>query len=181
MQRERAELRNRSWFAVSVKARHEKRVAFSLGGKGYPVFLPTYRKRNKDRRAFDLPLFPGYVFSCLEPAAAHRVLTIPGVYSILGNSRGPEPIPDQEIEIVRTVVESRSTPVPWPYLPSGQKVCVVDGPLRGVQGVVVDAADQKWLVLSIDFLQRSVAVKVEREALRLLSNPPVSAMFKARP
>jgi transcription antitermination factor NusG len=171
MRRERAELRNRSWFAVSVRARHEKRVASSLDGKGYQVFLPTYRKRNKDRRTFDLPLFPGYVFSRLEPAETHPVLTVPGVYSILGNGRGPEPIPDQELEIVRTVAESRSMPVPWPYPPGGEKVFVVDGPLRGVQGVLLDTADQNWFVLSVDFLQRSVALKVEREALRRFADP----------
>ncbi|MDQ2944355.1 MAG: hypothetical protein M3Y27_00145, partial [Acidobacteriota bacterium] len=69
----------------------------------------------------------------------------------------------------------RSMPVPWPYLPAGEKIFVEDGPLRGVQGALVDATNEKWFVISIDFLQRSVAVKVERESLRLTVHHPARA------
>jgi hypothetical protein len=60
------------------------------------------------------------------------------------------------------VTGSGLTPFPWPYVSTGQSLRVTSGPLRGVEGVVVDASNAKWLVLSVHLLQRSVAVKVER-------------------
>ena len=168
------------WFAICVKTRHEKYVALALHGKGYETFLPTYRKQHRDRRIFELPLFPGYVFSRVEPTKTLPVLTIPGVFSIVSNGRAPEPISEQELESVRTMVESRSMPVPWPYFPAGEKIFVEDGPFRGVQGVLVDATNEKWFVLSIDFLQRSVAVKVERDSLRLTVHRPARTASGAR-
>jgi transcription antitermination factor NusG len=58
-------------------------------------------------------------------------------------------------------------PVPWPYVVPGQEVSVESGPLEGVQGVVVDASNERWLVVSVNLLRRSVAVKLDREFLHV--------------
>jgi transcription termination/antitermination protein NusG len=155
------------WFAVYVKHRHEKTTAFALRSKGYESFLPTYHKvRRRDGKKFELPLFPGYVFCRLEPSNTLLVVTTPGVFSIVGNGQRPEPIPDVDIEGIMRMVDSGLTLCPWPDVLKGQQVRMTSGPLRGIQGVVVDASDEKWLVISVHLLQRSVAAKVERESVR---------------
>jgi transcription antitermination factor NusG len=154
------------WFAVYVKYRHEKTTALALKGKGYESFLPTYHKVRRNGKKFELPLFPGYVFCRAEPSNTLLVVTTPGVFSIVGKGQRPEPIPDVDIEGIMRMVDSGLTLCPWPEVLEGQEVQMSSGPLRGIQGVVVDASDEKWLVISVHLLQRSVAVKVERETVR---------------
>jgi transcription termination/antitermination protein NusG len=153
------------WFALYVKPRHEKNVSLMLQEKGYETFLPTYSHRVKYNKSFDLPLFPSYVFCRIELSSRLPVMRTPGVFSIVGNGAEPEPISEQELEEVRSMLDSGFKPIPWPYLEPGQVVSLESGPLRGVQGVVVNASDGKWLIVSINLLRRSVAVKVDREFL----------------
>lgn len=155
------------WFALYVKPRHEKNVKFMLHGKGYEAFVPTYTHRVKNNKSFDLPLFPGYVFCRLEPSNRLPVMTTPGIFSIVGNGSEPEPICEHEIEAVRRMIGSGFMPIPWSYLAPGQEVYLESGPLRGVQGVIVDANNGRWLVVSVNLLRRSVAVKMEREFLSI--------------
>src|SRR4051812_47188984 len=104
------------WFALYVKPRHEKSVTAMLEGRGYDAFLPTYSHRVQNRKVFQLPLFPGYVFCRLNAAKKSPVLTIPGVFSIVGKGSVPELIPQPDIEAIRRVVESGLNTRPWPYL-----------------------------------------------------------------
>ena len=150
------------WLAVYVKPRHEKNVAFALQHKGYEAFLPTYTKCHRYKRKFELPLFPGYVFCRSELSKTLPLLTTPGVFSIVGNGR--HPISDEEINAVRRLATSGFAPCPWPYVSIGQEFCIESGPLRGVRGVLVDASDHRWLVVSVHLLQRSMAAKLDREA-----------------
>lgn len=159
------------WFAIYVKTRHEKQVAFALEGRGYEAFLPTRVKRHAYNRTFHLPLFPGYVFSRIEPSNTLPIVTTPGVVSIVGNGRSPEPISEPEIEGLKTIVKAGLRPIPWRYLSPGQEILVESGPLRGVKGVLVDARNETWVVLSINLLRRSVAVKVGRDSLYLSTRP----------
>jgi transcription termination/antitermination protein NusG len=153
------------WFAVYVKYRHEKTTTLALKSKGYESFLPTYVKVHKGGKKFELPLFPGYVFCRLETSNALPVLTIPGVFSIIGKGRDPELISEVDIEGIKRMVDSGLTLCPWPYVFRGQELRITSGPLRGIRGVVVDASNEKWLVVSVHLLQRSVAVKVDRESV----------------
>ena len=51
---------------------------------------------------------------------------------------------------------------PYPYLRDGQQVRITDGPLKGVEGVLVQSKPRKGLlVVSVGLLQRSIAVEVE--------------------
>jgi transcription termination/antitermination protein NusG len=151
------------WYAIYVKSRHEKNVASTLASRGYESFLPTYLKRRKDSKKSDLPLFPNYVFCRLKPSEKMPVITAPGVFSIVSSSGLPASIPEAEIESIRRMLKSGLDPAPWPYVKEGQQVCMTSGPLRGVEGVVVNESHHRWLVVSVKLLQRSVAVKVERQ------------------
>ena len=52
--------------------------------------------------------------------------------------------------------------MPCPYLTAGAKVTLQHGPLKGVEGILVEAKETR-LVLSVSLLQRSVSVEVDRE------------------
>ena len=153
------------WFAVYVKHRHEKHVLLGLESKGYESFLPTYTKVHEARKQFEIPLFPGYVFSRLNTHQLVPILSTPGVFTVVSNGSQPAPVSDLEIERIRRILATGSTICPWPYLSAQREVCVTSGALRGIHGVIVDERNPTWLVMSIHLLQRSVALKIERSQI----------------
>jgi transcription termination/antitermination protein NusG len=156
------------WYALQVRQRTEKLTAQLLDQKGYGPFLPTYvvKRRWSDRvRIVDQPLFPGYLFCKLDPRVRMPLLTTPGVISIVGAGHHPIAIPDGEIDAVRRITNSAAAVEPWPYLKSGEKVTISDGPLRGVQGILASVKSCCKVIVSINLLQRSVAVEVDRQAV----------------
>jgi transcription antitermination factor NusG len=131
-------------------------------------FLPLYRSRRRwsDRtRVLDLPLFPGYVFCRFHPELLLPVVTTPGVVQIVGSGKQPHPIADEEIAAIQRMLHSGSEIEPWPYLKAGQKVRILDGPLFGVEGLLVEVKNRRRLVVSVHLLQRSVAVEVDRDCI----------------
>jgi len=156
------------WFALTVKPNHEKTVASILHNRGLEGFLPLYRVRNRwsDRvKELDLPLFPSYVFSRFPFANRVRVLAIPSVTSIVGFGGEPAPIPDDEIDAVRKLVTSRLPLGPWPFLKEGRRVRINHGAMCDVEGILLQIKDSLRVVVSIEMLQRSVAVTIDRDMI----------------
>jgi transcription antitermination factor NusG len=153
------------WFAVHVKARHEKAVYDLLSFKQYDGFLPLYRSRRQwaDRiKHVDLPVFPGYVFCRFDPKHCLPIVATPGVLRIVGFGDGPLPVDDSEIAAVRRIVTSDLQVEAWPFLSTGMRVRVCCGSLRGTEGTLVSFRGSDRLVVSIGLLQRSCAVEIDR-------------------
>lgn len=166
-----------SWFAVQVKTTHETRVANMLEYKGYPRFLPLYRRRRRwsDRiKEVDAPLFPGYVFCRFALEGRVPILKTPSVLRIVGIGKTPVPIDPDEIEAMQQAVSSGFAMSPHPYLWTGQRVRINGGALDGVEGRILDIRRRDRLVLCISLLQRSVSVEIDSAwAVPIDSGPPV--------
>lgn len=158
-----------SWFALHVRSNCERLVSRHLEDKGYEAFVPTYRaqRRWSDRvKQLDVPLFPGYVFCRLDPANRVPVLTVPGVVQIVGQGKMPAAIAEAEIEAIKQILTSNLPYLPWSSLAPGQQIVVEQGPLAGVQGVLLETQEPHRLIVSITMLQRSVAVEVNAAWVR---------------
>ncbi len=163
-----------TWGKVRVRPRFEKVVSRNLQAKGYEEFLPIYRRKTRwsDRtKELELPLFPGYTFCKFDATQRLPILMIPGVNSVVGIGKIPMPIDEHEINDVRAVVESGTHFEPWPFLQVGQTVRVENGPLTGTEGLVARVKDSYRLVISVNLLQRSVAVEIDRDCLKPVSEP----------
>jgi transcription antitermination factor NusG len=153
------------WFALRVQSRCEKVVAAVARNKGFEEFLPLQqgRRRWSDRlKSIELPLFPGYIFCRLDPQRRLPLLTIPGVLHFVGIGKIPSPIEDMEIAAIQTAVGSGILTEPWPFLEAGQRVRLEDGPLAGLEGILVEGPKRQRVVVSVTLLKRSVAVAIER-------------------
>ena len=163
------------WYALQVQSRLGNLASATLRGKGYEEFLPVYRSRRRwsDRiKEVELPLFPGYLFCRLNPSdRLLPVLTTPGVIGIVGAGKIPLPVAEEEIEAVRGILRSGLAAEPWPFLRVGTRVQIKYGPLRGLEGVISNSDKVDRLVVSITLLQRSVAVKIDSDWARPISNP----------
>lgn len=158
-----------SWYAVWTRSRAEKAVHLELTRRDLEAFLPTIPRwsRWKDRRKrIDWPLFPGYVFARFDSADALRVLTCHGVATIVSFNGEIAPIPDGEIDAVRRLVESTLRYDPCPLVSEGARVEVIDGPLKGVTGLLVKKDRHARLVLSVDIIGRAVATTVDAADVR---------------
>lgn len=162
------------WFALRVRSKHERLASLHLRERGYTEFCPSYKAERQwsDRvKTTEQFLFPGYVFCQLDIQDRLPILTVPGVVDIVRFGTAILPIPEQEIEQVRTLVASGFLVTPWPFLEVGQRVTIEKGPLAGVEGLIVKAEEGKCrLVVSISLLQRSVSTEVERMWIRPVGN-----------
>ncbi len=160
-----------SCFAVKVRARREDVVSQSLQSKGYKCLLPMYpeRRRYSDRYIdVQSPLFPGYVFCWFDPMYRLPIITTPLVHEVVSFGRIPCPMSDQEIQSVQHVVDSGVLARPCPYLRAGQRVRVQEGPLAGMEGLLLSEKGNSRLVVSVHLLQRSMAVELDRCSVRPL-------------
>jgi transcription termination/antitermination protein NusG len=177
-------LENRSqplWFALAVKPRHEQSVGRSLRERKVEEFVPVYREQRvwSDRaKRVELPLFPGYVFSRFAYHERLIVLNTPGVVAILGAGKVFTPVSDEQIAMLRAIVSSGLPARPCPYLAPGQLVHVDRGPLSGIRGTVVRGHGSTAIVVSIEMLQRSVAVELSHDSVHAIS-PPEPEKFSA--
>jgi transcription antitermination factor NusG len=154
----------RGWLAIYTRHQHEKLASEDLAYKGFEVFLPVYTalRRWSDRvKEITLPLFPGYVFLRGGLPQPLLILTTPGVVGLVKFAGVPAIVSDMEIETVRRVLAKGAKIEPHPFLKCGDWVRVKGGPLEGLEGILVRDKNQSRLVLSVELVQKSVAVEVD--------------------
>jgi transcription antitermination factor NusG len=181
---ERSDSMPHPWFALRVKSRSEKIVATIARNKGFEEFLPLYQSRRRwsDRfKSVELPLFPGYVFCRLNPEFRLPLLTIPGVLGFVGIGRVPAPIEDTEITAIQTALGAGLLAEPYPFLEVGQRVRLAEGPLAGLEGLLVEVRKQQRIAVSVSLLKRSVAVEIDRHWVRPLDAGGREVSVQIRP
>jgi len=157
------------WYAVSTKSRHEYKAYAGLSQKSLTTFLPemeVWSKRKDRRKKIMVPLFPGYLFvnADLDNETKLTILKTFGVVRILGKKLNTEPIPvpDEKIAAIQRIVERKVEMFSLQYPKAGEPARILDGPFAGIEGTVIKSDLEKELfVISIDLMQRSVAIKLE--------------------
>ena len=165
-QAEAAEPDHTHWYAVHTRARHEMRVVERLQERGIHTFLPLIRETHRwsDRKkTVDVPLFGCYVFVRIAPGARERlqVYTTNGVLQIVGTKGEGVPIPDEQIEAVRLLLSEKIPYTTHPFLKIGQRVRIRGGAMDGVEGILSARNGDRTLIISVDAIKRSLAVRVE--------------------
>jgi transcription antitermination factor NusG len=157
------------WVAVVVRPRAEHKVQTGLIRAGLETFVPWHKVRRhwSDRiKVLEQNLFPGYIFCRSTFGQRHLVMGQPGVEWVVSFDHRPATIPDQEIISLRRTVASGMPMLPWPFLKAGQRVRIERGVLEGIEGTLARDSNTTRIVVSVDVLQRSVAVQVDRDMIR---------------
>ncbi len=156
----------RNWYAVHTRARHEKVVAAQLHARGLETYLPLVSEihRWSDRRKrVQVPLFSGYAFihTCESAATLTAVAQIKSVVRIVGAQPSGTPIPEAQIEAVRLLLSHNIPCVNYPFLKVGRRVRIHGGALEGLEGTLLAVQGTTALVVSIELIQRALAVRIE--------------------
>jgi len=154
-----------SWFAVQTRPRHEKKVNSELREKGIHSFLPLHREKRRwsDRSQWvELPMFSQYLFVRVPTSGESRirVLQTAGVVQFVGATVQGTPIPGEQIEDLFAIVSHSIPTAPHEFLRAGQRVRIRGGVLDGIAGILSAIQNEKSLVVSVDLIQKSVAIRI---------------------
>ena len=148
------------WFALEVRFHHEKVVAKLLEAKGFQAFSPTYscdeepagKIREAEKFLFPVTAFGRFNLRFRLPTHNARnsprrwLRTCPGVDSSRKNWR------DIGCDQVKVPAE------PYAFLETGRRVRIVQGPLAGVEGLLLETRSSCRVVLSVSLIQRSIRI-----------------------
>jgi transcription antitermination factor NusG len=160
-----------NWYALYVRSRHEFTVRKELQRKGIVTFLPSVTKLSqwKDRKKqVEFPLFPCYLFVCVAPEEFAPAIQTPGTVTFVSLTPGfPTPVAPEEINSLKTMLESGEKIDIYPHLKEGAPVRVRRGALKGTEGVLEKKDNQHVLIVGITLLGRSVGVKIHADDIEV--------------
>ena len=165
-------LQSPQWYSIQTRYRFERKVTAHLQHKGLQTFLPMLEEfhRWSDRRqSINIPLFSGYTFAHFDLSSGLRIdiLHTEGVIGIISFRGLPSPIPAKQIEDLQKLLAQKVPCSLHAFLKVGQPVRIRGGCLDGLEGILEQRGD-KNLVISIESIQRSVAVTIEGYELELI-------------
>ncbi|MEI8185739.1 MAG: UpxY family transcription antiterminator [Chlorobiaceae bacterium] len=164
------EAQNAHWYAAYVRSRHEKKVHQMLLEQGLTSFLPmleTWRQWSDRKKKISDPLFRGYVFVNIDIRKDHiKVLDTEGVVKFIGIGKNPSIIGEKDIEWLKKLVrEPDAINGVVASLPAGQKVRVLAGPFKDLEGVVVKQGRETRLVVYFESIMQGVEVSIYPDLL----------------
>jgi len=158
----------KKWHVLWTRSHSEQLVHDQLTPQGFDLFLPmmdVWHRRNRFRYHSQVPMFPGYLFlhHAMDKNSYITVRKARGLVKLLGESWDHlAVIQDRDIEAIQKIHRAQVPVLPHPYLRDGQRVRLTAGLLAGAEGILLRTKPNKgFLVLSIELLQRSVAVEVD--------------------
>ncbi len=154
------------WWAIHTRPRCEKKMDEWLrlaGCARYLPWRPSLRIYKSKRVTFEKPLFPGYAFGAFSPLGRQSVFRSEYAANII-------PVADQDtflkqMDAIRVALEAGAPLEDHPYIAAGQRVRITTGRFRGIEGIVTRLRNKARVCLSVDILQRSVALEVDAAML----------------
>ena len=153
------------WYVLYTRPRFEKKVDSLLWQKGLESYLPmhTALKRWSDRwKKVEEPLFSCYVFVKIALKEKIYALQCDGVLRMVSFNGKPATIPEEEINLVKKILDRTDSIETAPYLGIGigQMVEVIRGSLEGVRGRLIEYRRQKRLLVGIEQIGQAISFEV---------------------
>jgi len=159
----------KNWIAVYTKSRHEQIVVNELSKKNIESYCPMFKERRQwsDRKKWVyFPLFRSYVFANIEIKENIYVLQTIGVNKIVKFQEKISIIPDQVIDNIKNIIEGEYNVEKADYFIKGDEVRVVSGPLKGLDGVVLDSRGTNKVIIKIEAIQQAFSVEISSGLLK---------------
>lgn len=153
-----------NWYALSTKARHEKKVHHTLIQKGMTSYLPlqTFYRRWSDRyKKVQEPLFSCYIFVKIALRDRLSVLQTDGVVRLVAFNGIPATIPEDQINSIKTILENDYQIERVDYLTPGQRIEITQGPLKGVKGILAEIKNSHRLIVRIDSIMQAISIDID--------------------
>jgi len=165
------------WYVVHVYSGFENKVKVSLleriESAGMQAFFSDVLVPEEDivelvsgeKKTSKRKFFPGYVLVKMElnDDTWHIVKNTPKVTGFIGTKDKPTPIPDQDVEVLRTRIEEGTLkPKPKFSFDVGDHVKIIDGPFTNFDGIVDEVKPEKGkLRVIVSIFGRSTPVELD--------------------
>jgi len=156
-----------TWWVAHTKARFEKAFARDMLGFGINYFLPMREKitfSGGRKHHVLMPLFTSYVFFCgtemdrYTAMATNRLCQTLEVVDQEGLAR--------QLSSIEKALFTKANIDLYPHLPVGSRCRITAGPMKGVEGVVVERKDSKArMVLEIIILGQGAMIEIDTDLL----------------
>ena len=157
------------WYAIYVRSRQEKKVHQLLQEKGIVSSLPlikTIRIWSDRKKKVEVPLFKGYIFVYIDiQKDKYNILQIDGVVKFINVNKVPSQVPNQQMHWLNIMVEASDSIQLEKNIPIGEKVRVIMGPFKGIEGVVARSVKLPKLVVMVETIMEVVSVHIKPEYL----------------
>ena len=165
---------NKTWYVFYTKSRHEKKVRDLLMKRGYEAFLPmqkVMRQWSDRKKKVEVPLFNSYIFVNTQEHRIPEVLQIPGISWNIRHNNKPATLHPKEYELIQRFLATGLTieVIAADEIGKGDKVMVMDGPLKGAVGSVASSHPNRFMV-SLDMLDNVMRVQLDPTLLKKTGN-----------
>ena len=161
-----------NWYALYLRSRYEQKTNAELVKKGIESFLPLVevtRIWSDRKKKIKEPLFHGYLFVKTDLRNKLEILQTDGVVRIVGISEKPSPIPEEQINWIRILLEHPAAIQKEKYIGIGQRVRVASGMFAGLEGFVLKDKGAHKVVVTIESIKQSVSLEIPATQLELLT------------
>ena len=159
----------KKWYALYTRSRVEKAVATTLEKMGMDVYLPlqkTMKQWSDRKKVVYEPLFRSYVFVRNGSREYITPLKVFGVVCYVCIEHKRVPVPDNQIEAIKTFLGEQEFTEPLEYFETGALVEVAYGSLKGLRGKLVNSRNFRKLIVEIDAVNQNITLKLPSYLLK---------------
>lgn len=164
--------KNKTWYAIYVRPRAEKKVAIELEAEGIEYYLPLEKrlKQWSDRKKWvEEPLFRSYIFVHITQAEYFRTLVVRGVVRYITFEGKAVEVPPQQIEAIKLyLAENEPVTIDENEWKIGQEIEVIAGKLIGLKGKLAEVKGKKKVRVLIDVVNSSIYLNIPKNHLRII-------------
>jgi transcription antitermination factor NusG len=158
------------WHALYVRSRAEKKVLWQLEENGFTAYLPliTQMKQWSDRKKkVEEPLFKSYVFVYSNEREYIPILNVYGVIKFVTFERKAVIVPENQILAIKKFVNDFEKGEEYKMMNNeelkvGQKVRIINGPMKGLTGKLETIRNKRHLIVYIDVVGQCIPVHIPR-------------------
>jgi transcription antitermination factor NusG len=159
------------WHALYVSSRTEKKVMQSLLSKNIECYVPlvkTMRQWSDRKKMVEFPLINGYVFVNISALEIDKTLQTKGIVNFVRESGKVAVIREEEMNRLKQLVDlgyQIESDVSSSELEIGNKVKITSGPLKNIEGFIINKFNDKYLLVQLESIGKSIKVKLPEDIL----------------
>ena len=163
------------WYVVYTRSRAEKKVHEELISRGIESFLPLQKKLRqwKDRKKWiEMPLMSGYCFVKVSRKEYNEVLQTNNVVCYITFEGKAAVVPEKQIDSLKKMLKQQDFEVSVTHetFELGELVEVIEGPMVGLRGELIEARGKNKFMLRIKQINSIFTVEVPASYLSFVPN-----------
>ena len=160
------------WLVFYTKSRQEKKVRDLLMRRGFDVFLPlqmVMRQWSDRKKKVEVPLFNSYIFVAIPEHQVAAVLQLPGIAWNIRHNDKPAVLHPKELETIKRFIETGLLLEAHGFdekFTIGDNVKVMDGPLKGAEGVLIDSHNKHFFSMLLESIGQVITVQIDPKIIQ---------------